>query len=206
MTNSLSNVFNIKEQFYYELYTEPVSLTNPASSISNPTAQTYTVRIPYVNTSKGYREITFKLSESNFNNNNGRISNLNGTRDIITEFNLDTTAEFDIFILGNPNPVRKAKVGYKESNPVRFETGFYFNNLFNNVVSDMERYIGNMHVNSKAVRDMLLSVDTSGDDITDYVNVDGTSVFEDVILTHRGLSGEAKELAMEADLGCYSVC
>lgn len=201
MTNSLSNVFNIKEQFYYELHTLPITGTN----ISNPTEQTYTVRIPYVNKTKGHREITFKLSQSNFIN--GRISNLNGTRDIITEFNLDTTAELDIFILGNPNSVKKAKIEYKGSNPVRFETGFYFNNLFNNVVSDMERYIGNMSVKSKDVRDMLLSVDSD-----DYVNIDdtinstidGTSVFENVRLTYRDLSEEAnvldKELAMEADL------
>lgn len=197
MTNSLSNVFNIKEQFYYELYTETANIDN-SSVISNPTTQTYTVRIPYDNETKGYREITFKLSESNFSN--GRITNLDGTRDIITEFNLDTTKELDIFILGYPNPVRKAWIKAKESNPIRFETGFYFNNLFNNIVSDMERYIGNMNVNNKNVRDMLLSVNSSGDDSSVYVNDDGTSVFEDVVLTHVGLSGEAKRLAMEADL------
>ena len=60
----------------------------------------------------------------------------------------------------------------------------------------MERYIGNMNVNNTTVRDMLLS--------SDYVNSDDTSMFENVILTHRGLSEEAseldKELAMEADL------
>lgn len=194
MTNSLSNVFNIKEQFHYELYIDGGSGT----IISNPTAQTYTVRIPYVNTTKGYREITFKLSESNFLN--GKITNLKGTRDIITEFNLNTTDVLDIFVLGNPNPVRKAKIKYKTNNSVRFETGFYFNNLFNNVVSDMERYIGNMSVKNTNVRDMLLSVDSS-----DYVNsIGGTSVFENVRLTYRDLSEDAKELdkvlAMEADL------
>ncbi len=198
MTNSLSNVFNIKEQFHYELYIDGGSGT----TITNPTEQTYTVKIPYVNKTKGYREITFKLSESNFIGGNGRIINLDGVRDIVTEFNLDITnedttpKEFNIFILGNPNPVRTAKIKLKDSNPVRFETGFYFNNLFNNIVSDMERYIGNMNVNNTTVRDMLLS--------SDYVNSDDTSMFENVILTHRGLSEETseldKELAMEADL------